>query len=250
MSGVVDAVFGGGGSTNVQAPNYTPLAASSDYAADLGKQLGDAQLAESRRQYDNNMAVNKPIIDRQAALMQQSYDQGAQNYDRMVKEGQPIQDQMKTIAMGGSYNDAQKAQQEEAAGQAVADARSGTNQQMQQLIRTGLRYGWSPAKLAAMGSSAAQAGAQTQVSAANGARNQKQQQQLGQMGDTYNTYAGLGSQAPAFYQAGTQAGNSASGTQLNTSNALMNGLNSGNSTIMQGQGLKMQGLGIRCRAWL
>ena len=243
LGGRLVSLEGKGGGSTVQAPDYAPMAASSDYAAELGKQLGEEQLAEAKRQYDQNTAISEPIIKAQTGLMQQAYDQGNQNYNRMVEQGQPIQDQMKSVAMGGSYSDAQKAQQEEAASTAVADSRAGSNQQMQQLVRTGLRYGFSPSKLAALGSSAAATNAQSQVQAANGARTQKQSQQWGQMGDTYNTFAGLGSQAPTFYSAGTQAGNSAVGNQTSVSNSYMSGLSSGNGLIMNGQGLKMQGLG-------
>jgi hypothetical protein len=225
------------------APNFDSTAAASKEAAEITAQLGREQLAESKRQYDLNQAVSKPVTEAQVKLMDQSYEQGNANYNRMVTQGQPIQDQMKTIAMGGDYNAAQQAKQEEAAGTAMADARAGTAQQQNQLIRQGLRYGWSPSRLASMGGQAAQAGASAQVAAANGARTQKQAQQWGQMGDTYNTYAGLGSQAPAFYNAGTQAGNGAVGNQTAVSGQFLNANNQGAATIANGQALKLQGLG-------
>ena len=114
---------------------------------------------------------------------------------------------------------------------------------MNQLIRQGLRYGWSPAKLAAMGGQAATMGAQGQVAAANAARTQTKGRQLAQMGDAYNTYAGLGSSAPAFYNSGTGAGQAASGSQLGVSGQMLNGMNAGNNTIMAGQQAKIGGLG-------
>jgi hypothetical protein len=234
---------GGKDGGSAPAPDYRPMAEASKEAAEIGAALGREQLAENKRQFEVNQSVLKPVLDESVKTQQLANKQGEENYNRLTTEGRPIQDQMKTIAMGGDYNDAQKAKQEEAAGAAIADSRTGSNQQVNQLIRQGLRYGWSPAKLAAMGGSAATASAQNQVASANAARTQKQTQQWGQMGDTYNTYAGLGSQAPAFYNAGTSAGNSASGTQLGMSGQYMQGIGQGNGTIMQGQGMKVQGLG-------
>lgn len=411
------------------AQDYTKLAAASERAAELGYELGNNQLTENARQYDQNMAVAQPIIDAQTQLMGQAYEQGNNNYNTFQSEGRPVQQAMLYDALGltpdeiaqyntmrsqeietansnrtaglaqagtslqgalnglssatsatststqspgmyqlsdgtlvgtnysakrpevstsgsvvgrlvglgaqsaydkaleqdpkdgsiligkvptdadGSYvpgaqnyswvkpyssqtggsNSAQsdamtkaiesvggavkglssssgssaygvdnsasstflaqqatKAKQrqlDEAAGTAIADARSGTTQQQNQLIRQGLRYGWSPAKIASMGTSAAMGNARTMVSAANQARTQADAKRTAKLGDVYNTYAGLGSNAPAFYQAGTQAGNSAVNNQNQTSAQYINGMSSGNQTIMQGQGIRAQGLG-------
>ena len=46
-----------------EAPDYTPMANASAEGARLGKELGDAQLAENRRQYENNMAVSAPVVE-------------------------------------------------------------------------------------------------------------------------------------------------------------------------------------------
>ena len=232
---------GKGGSA--PAPDYTPMANASKEAAQIGADLGREQLAEDKRQYDLNMQTLQPMIDASIKQQQLAYDQGQQNFDTFTKEGRPIQQQLASLAMGGDYTDAQKAKQEEAANTAIADARVGTNQQMQQLIRQGLRYGWSPDKTASLGSSFANQNAQLQVAGANQARTQKQGQQLAQMGDVYNTYAGLGSSAPAFYNAGTGAGQAGSGSQLGMSGQYLNGMNAGVGTIMQGKGQQIQGLG-------
>lgn len=138
---------------------------------------------------------------------------------------------------------AKQRQMDEAAGTAIADSRAGSNQQMNQLLRQGLRMGWSPAKLAAMGGQAAMMGAQSQTAAANAGRTQADTRRTAKLGDVYNTYAGLGSSAPSFYGAGTQAGSAASNSQLGMSGQYMQGIGQGNGTIMQGQGMKMQGLG-------
>jgi hypothetical protein len=373
---------GGKGGGSAPAPDYGPMAAASAEAARLGKELGDATLAENKRQYELNMATLKPVIDESIRSQQIANQQGVQNYNTFQAEGRPVQQSMMYDAMGlnsneiGQYNtlraqetaaartameanmaklretlgninvaslsDAEKSemaslltpqyqtnkqtinqlgmynagesgtqwtntpvdintqsaiplteaqqkrlkelvtkqsggvnvdlgnqldnlyrednsgsssymaqvaaaskqrQMDEAAGTAVADARAGTNQQMNQLIRQGLRMGWSPAKLAAMGGQAATMGAQGQVAAANQARNQADAKRTAKLGDVYNTYAGLGSSAPSFYNAATGAANQASGSQLGMSGQMMNGMAQGNATTMQGQNAKINGLG-------
>jgi hypothetical protein len=247
MSGVgVDgrAIYHGGGKgDSPPAPDYTPMANASEESARIGAELGREQLAENKRQFEVNQTTLKPVIDQSIETQRISNEQGVKNYETFQAEGRPIQQRLASIALGGDYTDAQKAKQEEAAGTAISDARAGTSQQMNQLIRQGLRMGWSPAKLASMGGQAATMGAQSQVSAANLARTGVQGKQLAQMGDAYNTYSGLGSSAPTFYNSGTGAAQAASGTQLGVSGQYMGGMAQGNGTIMQGQQARISGLG-------
>ena len=56
--------------------DYTPVANASAEAAEIAAQLGREQLAEARRQYDENMAIARPIVDAQARLMDKAYEQG------------------------------------------------------------------------------------------------------------------------------------------------------------------------------
>ena len=173
----------------------------------------------------------KDLADRRTALESKGFEESSA--DNSAASGYMAQ-----VAAASKQR-----QMDEAAGTAVADARAGTNQQMNQLIRQGLRMGWSPAKLAARGGQAATMGAQGQVAAANQARTQADAKRTAKLGDVYNTYAGLGSSAPTFYNAATGAGNQASGSQLGMSGQYMQGIGQGNGTIMQGQGMKVQGLG-------
>lgn len=238
MSGLVDSIFGG----SSKAPDYGPMAAASEESARIGAELGREQLAENKRQYENNMAVAKPIIDAQGKQMQLAYDQGKATFDAYQTEGRPLQQAMRDDAMGIT-SEAKQRVMDEAANTAVADARAGTTQQMNQLARTGMRYGWSPAKIAAMGASGGTQGAALQVAAANGARTQAGDKYYAKMGDTFNTYSGMASQAPSFYGAGTQAGSSAVSNQNGTSGQYISGMTSGNGTIMQGQQQRIGGLG-------
>lgn len=225
-----------------QAPDYSSLANASTQAAAISDALGREQIAEAKRQYDLTRETTLPIIEAQKKLMEQSYQQGVQNYNTFQNEGRPIQQLLRDEALGVTSAIKQR-QMNEASAQAIADSRQGTTQQMNQLIRQGARYGWSPAKLASLGTSAAVAGAQSQVASSNAARTQAGDKFYGKLGDVYNTYAGLGSSAPTFYQAGTTAGNSAAGTQQQNAAGYLNGLNAGTNTIQQGLGMQLSGLG-------
>lgn len=241
MSGLINGIFGGGGST-APAPDYTPMANASAEGARLGTELGREQLAENKRQYDANMQVAKPIIDAQGKQMQLAYDQGKSSFDAYEKEGRPLQQALRDDAMG-IVSPTQQRLMDEAADKAIADSRVGTTQQMGQLARTGMRYGWSPERMASTGTALANQGAQAQVASANAGRTQAANTHRAKLGDTFNTYTGMASNAPAFYSAGTGAGNSAVGAATGVSGQFMSGMNSGNSTIMGGQQMKIGGLG-------
>lgn len=239
----ISGAMGGGKDEGGDAPDYGPVGDASAYAAKLSKDLGDAQLAENKRQYDQNYTLLKPVADSAAKLQEQAYQQGQKNYDALDKEGRPIQQQMRDYALGAGLSEAHQKQIDEAADKSLADARVGNTQQANMIARQGLRYGWTPEKMAAMEGQLATGNTQSQVAAANAARTGEKDKIFGRMGDVYNTYAGLGSSAPAFYNAGSAAGGTASNVALGTSGQYLNGMSAGNNTIMSGQGLKLSGLG-------
>ena len=122
--------YGGGGKGGGDAPDYSALAAASEKAAILGKELGDAQLAENKRQYDLNSAVSKPVIEAQTALMQQQQQQGDDYFNYMKQFSRPAEQSLFYESMG--FNPDEIAQiealrgSEQAAAQARADQEAGT----------------------------------------------------------------------------------------------------------------------------
>lgn len=72
--------------------DYSGVAAASSEGNKVGEKLGQDQLAEARRQYDNNMAVTKPVVDSQLALMKQTKDQGDDYYNYMKSKQRPVED--------------------------------------------------------------------------------------------------------------------------------------------------------------
>ena len=223
-------------------PDYKPVAAASQESAKLGLELGREQLAENRRQFEETQQISRPIINSQARLQDQAYEQGTSNFETFRNEGRPLQELLRDEAQDIKNPNSTRLE-EEAANDAISDSRAGTTQQQNQFFRQGARYGYSPQQLATKGGTANALNAATQVSAANAGRSGASDKYYGRLGDVFNTYAGLGSSAPAFYQAGTQAGSSAIANRNQTAATYLNGINAGNSTIQTGQSQRLGGLG-------
>ena len=110
-----------GGGSPPPPPDYTPVANASAESAKLGNQLGNAQLDESKRQYNANTALAAPIVAAQTDMMNQSVAQGTDYYNYMKTQQRPVEQALNTQAM----TDGSAAQQQEYADKAVADSRTG-----------------------------------------------------------------------------------------------------------------------------
>lgn len=119
MSGIVNAVFGGSSSAP-PPPDYTPVANASKEVAELGDKLARDQMAQAKEQYDQNMAVAKPVVDAQLKVMQQGLDQG-QDYYEYGKTFRPLEQQMGEEAAKGTA-EADAAERAKIEGQALANA--------------------------------------------------------------------------------------------------------------------------------
>ena len=220
-------------------PNYAPMQAASDHAADLGYKLGSEQLAESKRQYELNRGVSDKVSGSQIALMDQAKQQGDDYYNYMVRNQRPVEEELNRQSMApdlagqaasrdqimaminanagqdvsgragllgysqnaaaqdaidrglitggnqGVYN-ARQGDIEWGVGNAAADARNAQAQQANMMLRQGLRYGYSPAKLAAMAGQMAGANSSQVAGASNMARSQGIDQARQLMGTGYD----------------------------------------------------------------
>ena len=234
-----DFIFGGNDSPPPAAPNYAPMAAASDRAAELGTQLGREQLAEAQRQYDINRAVAEPVVAAQLGLMASQKQQGDDYYKYMTDTYRPIERGIAAQAMVEGSD----ARMEEMAAQAAADARRGQTQQSNMIARQGLRYGYSPSKMATMQAQLAGANSSAVAGAMTGARNQQRNLGYARQLDA----AGLGRNLPGASQGayGTMlnSGNSAVNNVMQPGNALMMGAAQGAGMQQQGIGQQMTGLG-------
>jgi hypothetical protein len=125
---------------------------------------------------------------------------------------------------------------------AMADARQGTTAMQNQLARQGLRYGWSPAKMAAMAGSAANSQGLGLATAANTAREKEKLIQYGKKMDVAGLGKGLAGASQGAYGLANQSGNSAVNNQMAPGAQYMNGMAQGASTIGQGRTLYQSGL--------
>lgn len=87
-----------GGSTP-PPPDYKPVADASRESAEIAAQLGREQLAEGRWQYDDTMAVARPVVQAQLDIMRQTADQGADYYE-YGKSFRPLEQQMLSQVQG------------------------------------------------------------------------------------------------------------------------------------------------------
>lgn len=81
------------GSDPPPPPDYTPVANASKEAAEIAAQLGREQLNEARWQYDQNMAVARPVVEAQLDIMRQTADQGRDYYE-YSKSFRPLEQNM------------------------------------------------------------------------------------------------------------------------------------------------------------
>lgn len=103
-------------------PDYTPVANASKEAAEVMAKLGQDQIAEARRQYDQNMEVVRPVVDAQLEIMRQGVLQG-EDYYEYGKTFRPLEQQMMREA-GIGTEVANAAERNAITQQALADART------------------------------------------------------------------------------------------------------------------------------
>lgn len=238
MSATGMILYGGAKNSSPPPPDYTPVANASKESAEIGAQLGREQLAEARRQYDQNMQVAAPIVAKQGAIMDQTIEQGQDFFDYMKSRQRPVEDALNADAMKAGSEQLQR----EAADRAVADVRQGTTASQNQLIRQGLRYGWTPAKIAASGLGTAANQGLAEASAANMAREKEKAMGFAKKMDVAGLYRGLPGASQGAYGVAVGAGNAAVGNQMAPGNALMGAMGQSNATTMQGRQMAMQGL--------
>lgn len=232
-------IFGSDPAPAPAPPNYAPMQAASDYAAELGLTLGREQIAESKRQYDLNRAVSDQVVNKQLALMDQTKTQGDDYYNYMANTFRPLEQQMVTTA----NNEASVARQEEVAAQAAADARRGSTQQQNQLIRQGLRYGWSPQRLASMAGSMAGSQAAQVASATTNARNNQRNLGWARQMDAAGLGRNLAGASQGAYGLTINSGNSAVANSMQPGSQLLTGMAQGAGMQQTGVGQQLGGLG-------
>lgn len=132
--------------------------------------------------------------------------------------------------------------EEEAAGRAVADVRQGTTQQQNQMMRQGMRYGFSPSKMASVSGILATQQGLAGASAANQAREKEKSLGYAKKLDVAGLYRGMPSASQGAYSVANNSGNSAVANAMAPGAQLINGMNAGANVVGAGQNLRMQGV--------
>ncbi len=215
---------------------------AADSAASVATGLGIGQINAAQDNFENAQAFNKPMLDAQSQAAQTEFSQGQKNLAAFDADGRPLQKMIRDDALGIITPEKQQLM-DQAAGTAIADARSGTTQQQNMIMRQGARYGFSADKFASMGADAAAVNAQSAVAAANAGRTQAGDRFTANINSAYKNYADGQTSGANLINSGTNATSSAAATNNQTAAQYINGLAAGAGTIQTGQAQRISGLG-------
>lgn len=224
------------GSDPPPAPDNTALANASEESARIAAAQADRVLAESTRQYERNMEVAQPVIDAQLGMMKSAKEQGDEYYDYWKTKAKPVEDALNAEAMAAGT----ETKQQEKVDRAVADSQGGYTRALNQGFRQARRYGMAP--VATTGAMTVQQAANT-AGAATTARDKEIALGTAKKLDVAGLYRGMPGASTGAYSSANQSGNSAVGNSTTVGNGMVSGTGSAAGLTMQGQGMKMQGLG-------
>lgn len=220
-------------------PNYTALANASKEAAEIMADLGYAELDFTKQAYADNKPMLDQLVQQQIDIGNQTAAQGKDYYDYMVSQQRPVEQALNAEAMASGSEE----RQAQAAGQAMADARQGTTQQQNQMIRQGMRYGFSPEKMANVSTALANQQGLAVASAGNQARTNEKNLGFAKKLDVAGLYRGLPGASQGAYSTALNAGNSASQNTMAPVSQVQSGYSTAGNMIGSGQQMQLSGLG-------
>lgn len=237
MGGLVKSIFGGGGG-GPQGPDYTKLNELADETKQVGTQLGQGQMSTAAADYAKTASVADPLASKLSAGAGTVIDQGADLAGYVATNERPVVDALRDEAMAtGSVG-----RQEEAANRAVADARQGITSTQNMLMRQGLRYGLSPARLASVGTQLSVGQGLAEVSAANQARLAERDAGFAKKMAVQGIYAGQGERATTMLNSGASAASGAINAVMSPGAARADQVNQGVNTILNARQQALQGV--------
>lgn len=236
MSFIADALFG-----KPKAPDYTPLANASKESAEIMAQLGREQMAEGKRQYDDNKAAMQPILDTQLAIMKDSQAQASDLYNYQKNTFRPM--------VAGLVKDANEfnttAAKEQFASRAVSDMEQAQAGEAAQTDRAMAAMGINPnsGRFAGIKRSGEIRSAAARAGAATGARIQADALGTQKRMDAVALGTGLNGFSSDANRTALAAGGGATNTQMAPGQAYMQSLGQGANTIGSGRSFLQNGLG-------
>lgn len=232
---ITHACYGG---KSQKAPDYTPLANASAESNAIMAELGKQQLDFAKQQYADSLPMFQDLVAQQLEIGESSKTQADDYYNYMVANQRPVEAALNADAMAAGSEAAQEA----AAGKAIADARTGYTGALMTAARTGARFGYDPAKIAATAGGTGLSAASMQASAAGEAREKEKGLGFAKKMDVAGLYRGLPGASSGAYGMALNAGNSAGANQMQPGNTYQAGMAQGASTIGQGRQMYQSGL--------
>lgn len=220
-------------------PDYSQLAEASKEAAQIMADLGYEELDFTKQQYEDYKPAMDALVQQQIDIGNQTAAQGKDYYDYMVSQQRPVEEALNAEAMAAGSEEAQA----NAASQAMADARQGTTQQQNQMMRQGLRYGFSPEKMASVSTALANAQGLSVASAGNQARENEKNLGYAKKLDVAGLYRGLPGASQGAYSTALNAGNSAAQNTMAPVSQVQSGYSTAGNMIGSGQQMQLSGLG-------
>ena len=220
-------------------PDNSMAIAAAQQNAYVGRELGLAQIDESRRQFDINQPLLTGIANDQATMMRQQMAQAKEYYDYQIGTYRPVEQKMVADAM--AFNT--EAKREELAQQAAADAGLAFAQTQAGSERAMASMGVNPnsGRFAGQQRASELGLAAQKANAMTGTRRMAEAEGQARLSNAVGLGKGLANASSAAYQGAGVMGNSAGGNYQSAGQNYLAGMNQGAGTWMGGLGAASQG---------
>lgn len=206
--------MGGKGSKAAPAPDYGPVAAANEYAANLAAEVSREQLAWAREQYAQDREVTQKYMDVMIPMMMREDAAASADRERYQSVFRPIEDQL--VRDVEEYSSPQRMELE--AGRAQADVAQSFDAQRKAALANLESYGVDPsmARAGALDRAARTSQAAVSAGAANVTRQNVENTARALRGEAINLGRGYQSQIAQAYATAQNAGQGAVSANLAT----------------------------------
>lgn len=206
--------MGGKGGKAPPPPDYTPVAAANQYAADRAAEISREQLTWAREQYAADRQITQQYLDVMLPTMVREAESAAEDRERYKSVFQPIEDRL--VADAESY--ASPARMEQEVGRAQADVAQAFDAERRAALANLESYGVDPsmARAGALDRSARISQAAVTAGAATQTRTNVENTGRALRGEAINLGRGYQSQIAQAYATAQNAGQGAVSANLAT----------------------------------
>lgn len=228
-----------GGKSEAPPPNYAPVAAASQYAAEVSERLGNRQMDFAERQYAEMKPLAEKIAASQVAAQEQQMRQGQEYYDYLTGTFRPVEQGL--VKQAQEFDT--EAYREQLASQAAADTARAFGTAEGATARSLARRGVGPGSgnAMAMQNQNALTLASMRAGASTAARDKAEQTGFARKLDVVGIGRNLPGASTAAYQNATAAGSAGANTAMAPGNQFTGAFGQGANTVMGGAQLGLQG---------